>query len=398
VLTPPQPAAVVDVIVTNPDGQKATLPAAFTYTLGLKPPKIAAVTPATDFVKGGSQVTITGTGFTPGTVTFGTTAATIVAASATQLLVTVPPHAPGVVDVTVTNIDGVSNTLLGAFNYVAPPANAPAPVLTSVFPTSGANLGGTPVSITGANFQAGVQVLFGGVPATFVSFNVGGIVVNTPPHGGGFVDVTVVNADGQTATLAQAFQYVAPGPNINALNIHGSPMAGGQLVLIAGSGFSASSTVTFGGVPGTGISFDAVNNVLQVTTPPGPGGLEAFVNVTVANPDGQSSGFIGFHYGPPPNPTDFFSDVNGTKTLNNGKAGQVIDIIGTDFSVQPGRGVQVLFSGPSSGIGTVDTKLSTTTTLFVGIPKLNPGTYTIIVTSFDGQFKIAAGQLIILGP
>jgi hypothetical protein len=398
VLTPPQPAAVVDVIVTNPDGQKATLPAAFTYTLGLKPPKIAAVTPATDFEKGGAQVTISGTGFTPQSVTFGGTAGTIVAAAATAVLVVVPPHAPGAVDVTVTNIDGVSDTLPAGFTYVAAPVGAPAPVLTSISPSSGADLGGTPVSIVGANFQTGVQVFFGGAAATFVSFNATGIVVTTPAHAGGFVDVTVVNADGQTATLAQSFQYVAPGPNINALNIHGSPMAGGQLVLIAGSGFSASSTVTFGGVPGTGISFDAANNVLQVTTPPGPGGLEAFVNVTVTNPGGLSSGFNGFHYGPPPNPTDFFSHVDGTKTLNNGKAGQVIDVIGTDFSVQPGRGVQVLFSGPASGFGTVDLTLSTTTTLSVGIPKLNPGTYTIIVTNFDGQFNTAPGQLTVLGP
>jgi hypothetical protein len=175
-------------------------------------------------------------------------------------------------------------------------------------------------------------------------------------------------------------------------------MAGGQIVLIAGSGFDGTSTVTFGGVRATGLSYDAVNKVLQVTTPPGPGGLEAFVNVTVTNPDGQSAGFTGFHYGPPPNPTDFFSDVNGTKTLNNGKAGQVIDIIGTDFSTQVGRGVQVLFSGPASGFGTLNAALSNPTTLSVGIPKLNPGTYTIIITNFDGQFKIAPGQLIILGP
>jgi hypothetical protein len=46
----------------------------------------------------------------------------------------------------------------------------------------------------------------------------------------------------------------------------------------------------------------------------------------------------------------------------------------------------VLFAGPSQGFGAPDVARSTPTTLVVAVPKLNPGTYQVIVTNFDGQF------------
>jgi hypothetical protein len=185
---------------------------------------------------------------------------------------------------------------------------------------------------------------------------------------------------------------VPTGPNILALNVHGSPMAGNTLVLIAGTGFQAASTVTFGGVPALGTSFDPANGYLLTIAPPGPGGYEAFVDVVVTNPDGQSSGVGGFHYGPPPAPTQVFDALTGLGTTRKGAS---VAILGTDFAVGAGKGVQVLFSGPSTGIGLLDAAQSSATTLVVTVPKLNRGTYTLVVTNFDGQYAVLPSALFV---
>jgi hypothetical protein len=60
--------------------------------------------------KGGTKVTITGSGFTPGsTVRFGTTKGKhVTVVSSTKITVTTPRHAKGKVDVLVRNLGGTS--------------------------------------------------------------------------------------------------------------------------------------------------------------------------------------------------------------------------------------------------------------------------------------------------
>jgi hypothetical protein len=115
------PLGTVDVVVTNPDLQAATLAGGFTYT---EPPAltIADIVPATGSAAGGTVVTIDGTGFAAGaTVAIGGVAATnVTVASATQILATTGAHAPGVVDIVITNPDTRSVTLAGGFTYAAP--------------------------------------------------------------------------------------------------------------------------------------------------------------------------------------------------------------------------------------------------------------------------------------
>jgi len=126
-MTPLGPAteqlADKDVVVTNSDDTKGTLPAGFDYT---KPPlSVALITPSASLAAGGSKVSITGAGFTtalPTTVTIGGAAATNVqVVDAITITATVPPHAAGPVDV-VVNVGGTAVTAKGAFAYVnAPP-------------------------------------------------------------------------------------------------------------------------------------------------------------------------------------------------------------------------------------------------------------------------------------
>ena len=178
-----------------------------TYTAGAAAPTVSSVSANSGPAAGGTNVTITGTGFvaTP-TVTFGGTSATNVAfVNSTTITCTTPAHAAGAVDVVVTNPDTQTGTGTNAFTYVA------APTVSSVSANSGTTSGGTNVTITGTGFVATPTVTFGGTSATNVAFvNSTTITCTTPAHAAGAVDVVVTNPDTQTGTGTNAFTYQTP--------------------------------------------------------------------------------------------------------------------------------------------------------------------------------------------
>ena len=111
---------------TGGDGNDVTL----TY-FGAAP-TVSASAPATGLLAGGTDVTITGTGFGPGaTVTIGGAPCTgvAVAPSHTSLTCTTGAHTAGAATISVTNIDGQTGTLVGGFTYADPPP-PPAPTPT----------------------------------------------------------------------------------------------------------------------------------------------------------------------------------------------------------------------------------------------------------------------------
>jgi uncharacterized repeat protein (TIGR01451 family) len=81
---------------------------------------VHTVNPATGPLSGGTDVTITGSGFADGaTASFGTEPATnVVVSGSTLITAQTPPGGAGLVDVTVTNPDQQSATLVGGFAYV----------------------------------------------------------------------------------------------------------------------------------------------------------------------------------------------------------------------------------------------------------------------------------------
>ena len=89
-------------------------------------------------------------------------------------------------------------------------ANNP-PKITAVNPTKGSTYGGDPVEVDGENFVQGTLVYFGSQQASHIIVqNSAVIVCKTPSHPAGKVDVKVVNTDGQSATLPEAFEFEAP--------------------------------------------------------------------------------------------------------------------------------------------------------------------------------------------
>ena len=115
VTSPPATASgPVDVTVTTPAGTSTTSSADhFTYNSAAAAPTVTAINPDRGPVAGGTNVTVTGTGFTGATgVNFGQVAVqNLAVASDTQLTVTSPPAtAAGTVGVTVTTPAGTSPT------------------------------------------------------------------------------------------------------------------------------------------------------------------------------------------------------------------------------------------------------------------------------------------------
>src|ERR1051326_925865 len=83
--------------------------------------------------------------------------------------------------------------------------------LSAVYPRSGEPAGGTALRVFGTGFVPGAtEVTFGGVAAKSLSFvTATELIVTTPPHAAGFVDVAVSTPIG-VATLQNAFQYTSP--------------------------------------------------------------------------------------------------------------------------------------------------------------------------------------------
>ncbi|NCC83602.1 MAG: hypothetical protein EOM03_05680, partial [Clostridia bacterium] len=203
------------------------------------PPIITAVDPNSGPTAGGTEVTITGSGFhSVTTVTFdGLPAASVSYLSETSLRATTPAHAAGVVDVAVTNPDEQSGTLSNGFTYVAPP---PAPTVAGISPATGTTAGGTAVTITGIGFVEGATVTIGGTTATgVVVSNATTITAITPAHAAGVVDVVVTNPDEQSDTLSNGFTYVSPppAPTVAGISPASGSTAGGTSITITGTGF-----------------------------------------------------------------------------------------------------------------------------------------------------------------
>jgi hypothetical protein len=285
---PAHAAGTVDVSVTTPNGTNPnTANDDYTYVAA---PTITSLTPSSGPTAGTNSVVIAGTNLTGATaVSFGGTAATsFTVDSGSQITATAPAHAAGTVDVSVTGPGGTNaNTAADNYTYVA------APTVTSVSPTSGPTTGGTSVTITGTNLTGATAVNFGATAATtFTVNNATQITATSPAHAAGAVDVTVTTAGGTSATgLGDAFTYVGP-PTVTSLTPSSGPAAGGTSVVIAGTGFTGATAVSFGGTAATTFTVDNANQI----TATAPAHAAGTVDVSVTTTGGTSANTAADNY------------------------------------------------------------------------------------------------------
>lgn len=269
-------AVDVTVVSTDPgDGRSDVLEGGFTY---FWPPEITEVVPDRGPTSGGTQVTIVGRffrAFDDGVfrVAFGEGEASGVdILSSTTLGATTPPGPAGFVDVTVENFERSSGTLEEGFLYIPPPE------VDRVVPGDGPTFGGDRVTLIGRFFQPGAQILFGDVPCLDVAFlSETELQCTTPPGDEGFVDVTVINPDGQQGSRPMGYRYlgVVVSPDV------GLPV-GFTRVVIRAAGIQPGATVRFGSALVTDCVVVSARE-LVCQTPPNPLGS---VDVSFTNPDG----------------------------------------------------------------------------------------------------------------
>ena len=199
----PAGTGTVNVTVVTAGGTSATSAADhFSYSAA---PAVTAISPATGPMTGGTNVTITGTGFSDATaVDFGKLAASdFTVDSALQIMAISPPGA-GAVNVTVVAAGGTSAaSTANRYTYVA------APVVIGVTPATGPMTGGTTVTIAGTGLAGATAVDFGATPAAAFTVNSAAQITATSPAGAGAVNVTVVTVGGTSASsTADQFSYL----------------------------------------------------------------------------------------------------------------------------------------------------------------------------------------------
>lgn len=150
-------------------------------------------------------------------------------------------------DVKLVNPDGQFAVLVGGFSYTAPVMD-PSPNITSLSSNSGTVNGYEIVTITGNNFNKAVKVYFGDRVATIVSVTDTEIQVKTPVStSSGLVSVKVVNPDQQEFTLNDSYEYTPVPITVTKLSATSGPVKGSNLVVIYGTNFDNTMTVTVDG-------------------------------------------------------------------------------------------------------------------------------------------------------
>ncbi len=244
--------------------------------LAIPPAAVTGIVPAIGPLAGGTQLTITGSGFTGATsVHFGTVAGTgLWVVNDTQLRVTSPPGL-GTVDVTVSTQKGTSPIVTAdQFAYLE---------VTGLSPSGGPAIGGTTVTVIGSGFTGATSVQFGTTSVALSAEDVlsdSQVSVTTPP-GSGTVDVTVTTPLGTSPSApADHFSYA---PTVNAVSPNSGLSSGGTQVTVTGSGFTGASAVRFGPNIGSGLIVQS-DSQLMVFSPAGAG----TVDITVTTGAGTS--------------------------------------------------------------------------------------------------------------
>jgi hypothetical protein len=246
---PPRGALPRIVTVTATQGaSSASLPAGYTFGLSL-----AAATPGSGPVRGGTEVVIDGANLPPDAVVHvGALEATGVSTSGeTRLNLITPSGATGPAnDLQVHAASDPENEafLPAAFLYEAPLA------LGQVQPSRGAIAGGTLITLRGAGFGDGATVTFGAEPAREVRIlDAHTLTCRTPRSLLGTVEVAVARGSVRAA-LPEGFTFFDPR---GAGGLSGAPFTGTLNVTVLDSSFGSygapvsGARVMLGGEPTT---------------------------------------------------------------------------------------------------------------------------------------------------
>ena len=259
----------VDVTVTTPGGISGTsISDQYTY---FSPPTVTSVSPQCGSPDGGTEITITGTGFTGAMGVFfdNIPAESFFANGDTEIDAISPQmkESTGYEDVRVVNSAGISQSSpADYYSYAA--------IITGVSPISGPANGGNIVTITGACLTGATKVVFGCekstdtdcMPATEYSL-VNDNMINAVVPGyksAGSYNIVVTNAAGDN----NGDVYYRFLPVVTRVFPVSGPQSGTNTVTITGSGFSDAGGVYFGNTESPAVSVINNENIIA-EVPPG---------------------------------------------------------------------------------------------------------------------------------
>jgi hypothetical protein len=250
-------------------------------------PTVASLSTKTGSTTGGGTVTLGGTGLATATgVKFGDKAAAFtpnLVNGVTQLTVTVPAHAAGTVDVTVTNPSGTSVAVTAdKFTY-----SAPAPTVTKLDPATSVIFGGKTVTLTGTALTGTKSLKIGSTSVTsFTVVSDTSLTFVTPKAAAGPAHVAVTTAGGTSKPgTGDVLTYVnPPAPTVTGLSAKSGKSTATNTVTVTGTNFAGASAVMVGGVRATVTAVS--DSQLSVVVPRHAAGAS---NVQVTAPGGTSA-------------------------------------------------------------------------------------------------------------
>jgi len=289
---------------------------------------VGSISPSVGSPKGGDQVTITGGGFvSPVRVTFNAAAATVLSVTPTRIVAVVPSStAAGVsvgvgqsvpvtvsVTINVNQAGTATDSLNNGFTYSFG-GTVEQPQIFSISPATGANSGGTRVTIVGTGFSSPVQVFFEGgngpsgkvaLEASVVSVTATQIVVLSPPAQGFGNDLQNSAIDIRVKNLNTGFETTAVGAFRYGSQVLITSFGPGQLlyndtttlITIQGQGFEAPVAASIANVAARVVSVSGTEVVVQspgvlVTSCANVTGPVSVVNINTGNSASSTAQFI----------------------------------------------------------------------------------------------------------
>lgn len=427
VTTPRNSEGFKDVTVINSvDYGLYTKKSGFEYRLPPSRPAIESISPTSGSTDGGTEITVKGTDIRSGAVlTIGGRAATVISIETIQeggvyksiLVAKTPAGSAGEQEVRVTNPDGNYAVSPVPFTYKIPEK---ALSVTSITPDHGSVMGGTAVTINGANFVK--ETLISGSIYRKTKVTIGGnecgdvivrddlktITATTPGGTVGAQDVIVkiVKVDKSfspekeleiesQAVLKGGYTYEIPqsSPRITSVRIYNpitdqeqdpvGPASGGSIVLIRGTGFMASAggktaEVYFG--KNKAAIVEVVNAELIRTISPASTQVGA-VDVKVVNPDGGEAVLpAGFIY-------------KGNNLLVTSITPSSGTVLGNVYATVTGanfiEGTQVTIGGEAA----FDVKVESSTRITLRTPPNTPGLKDVVVYNAYGSYTLKGAFL-----
>jgi CobQ-like glutamine amidotransferase family enzyme len=243
-ITIPEGAAgVVEIVLTNPDGQSDTI------VIEIEPrvpaPILDSAASDSGIITGGKIVQLLGENFQEGAsvIVAGNAILEVDFVSPTELTITIPEGAAGVVEIVLTNPDGQSDTIV-----IEIEPRVPAPILDSAASDSGIITGGKIVQLLGENFQEGASVTVGGNEILEVDFvSPTELTITIPEGAAGVVEIVLTNPDGQSDTIVIEIEPRVPAPILDSAASDSGIITGGKIVQLLGENFQEGASVIVAG-------------------------------------------------------------------------------------------------------------------------------------------------------